>query len=281
MKNVLSYYYNMTPSRFKRVGNNYHFKYEYNNYILYYFDSDINLEEIYNLSVMLIQNNVLVHQIIINKDNMLVTIVDNKKYVLLKPYKDNYLININDIYLFSNFVIGYDKVNWYKLWCDKIDYIEYQVNEFKTKYPLLKESVDYFIGLTENAIMLLNDTKVNLVVSHKRVSKNSYDFYNPLNLSIDTRSRDIAEYYKNNMNINELKSSMMYLNSYEMLLVFIRVLYPSHYFDTYEDIINGIKKEIEIKNVINSIPKYEFFIKEVYLFITNYININIEWIKKI
>ena len=46
--------------------------------------------------------------------------------------------------------------NWGKLWSSKIDYIENQQNIIASN-PIIHLSVDYFIGLTENAISIVNN----------------------------------------------------------------------------------------------------------------------------
>ena len=76
------------------------------------------------------------------------------------------------------------------------------------KYPILYNIIDYYLGISENAIFYLKkvvsnyEGNVSVCVCHKRIGVNStlFDLYNPLNLIIDTRVRDIAEYFKNHPN---------------------------------------------------------------------------------
>lgn len=288
MKNVLNYYYNIDTSNIRKIGKNYRFVYNSDNYILYFYNLDRNLQEIYEMSVYLIKNNILVHMMIPNVNGVLVTEVDNKKYILLKSFEANRKINYDDILNFTNIRVKNGKCNWHDLWCEKIDYFEYQINEFKNQYPLLKESFNYFIGITETAIMLLNNINVNfeIVISHRRINDNSFDFYNPLNLIYDLRVRDISEYYKKEFyrknNIEELKEEIKFLNSYELYMFFVRMLYPTIYFDLYEDIINNNKSEEKILKVLEKKEEYELYIRELYLYLKNYIYLpEIEWIKKI
>src|SRR5574344_1680291 len=275
MKNVLSYFYNMEASNIKKIGNNYHFNYNYKNYIFFYYNMDINIEETYKMSIFLINNNIKVHKMILNINNLLITEHNNKQYILLYPYEENHLINYQDIEIFNNIIVSKSKITWYKLWCEKIDYIEYQIKQFKTKYKILYESVDYHIGLTENAISLLSNfnEEVNISISHRRINEYSYDFYNPLNLIYDTKVRDIAEYYKKNTESIDLNQIIKYLNSNEIYLFFIRILFPTDYFDCYEDIISERIHENKIKKVINNITFNEKYIKDIYILISNYINI--------
>ena len=56
----------------------------------------------------------------------------------------------------NNILISKDKCRWQDLWIKKIDYYEYQINQFKKKYPYLYQTFSYYSGLTESAIMLAN-----------------------------------------------------------------------------------------------------------------------------
>ncbi len=288
MKNVLSYFYNIDTSNIRKIGKNYHFIYKGDNYILYFYDLDLNLQEIYEMGMYLIRNNILVHLMIPNINNVLITEFDSKRYILLKSFESNRKIDYNDILKFSNIKVQNKKCNWYELWSKKIDYFEYQMNEFKNEHPILKDSFNYFIGITESAIMLLNGVNLNfeMVISHRRVGDNSFDFYNPLNLIYDLRVRDISEYFKKEFyrksNLEEIKESIKFLNSYELYMFFVRMLYPTIYFDMYEDIINNNKDERRILKIVDKVDEYELYLKELYFYLKNYIYLpEIEWIKKI
>ena len=63
--------------------------------------------------------------------------------------------------------------NLSSLWMDKVDYFEYQVSQFGIKFPIIRHSFNYFIGLADNAIMVINSiSKIVIVgsISHFRVS---------------------------------------------------------------------------------------------------------------
>ena len=71
------------------------------------------------------------------------------------------------------------------------------------------------------------------------------------------------------------------LNEIDYKLFFIRLLYPSFYFDIYEQIVNNEIEEEELKKIINKIPEYETLIKKTYVYIKNNNFLpDIEWIKK-
>ena len=175
-----------------------------------------------------------------------------------------------------------------------IDYYETQIGENSKKYPLIRESFDYFIGLAENAISYLTYTKKetpktiydNKVLSHNNLYHSLDD---PLNIIIDHKARDLAEYIKlsffdNNKNIFQELDNYFYYHKYSdygIRVLFARILYPSFYFKTYNDIIQGITKEKELNNIINNIDKYEIYIYNIYIYLKKYSNLPpIEWLKK-
>ena len=118
---------------------------------------------------------------------------------------------------------------------------------------------------------------------------NLVDFFNPLNLIIDVKVRDICEYFKikffeNEYIIDEVKNYLYLskLNNSEIMLFFIRLIYPSYYFDLYDNIIQEKIKEEKINIYINKINNYEIFLKNIYNIINNnyYKLPEIEWIIK-
>lgn len=299
MKNVLSYYYNLHLSDIHQIEGIYRFNLNGIEYAFTQYKRNLNeIRELYELSLLLFQNGIMVHQFVLNKENQLITYVNQKPYVLLQIYNNSKQnITINDInnFSFSSSILKLPEkqVNWANLWSDKIDYFEYQVNQFGKKNPLIRESFSYFSGLVENGISLFNILELdynNYSVSHQRLSSKDtmFEFLNPMNLIIDYKVRDACEFYKekflNKQSIsNEIKEylSNKNLNVYEILLFFIRMFYPSFYFDKYEYIINNEEDDYQLKNTIELSDKYEKLLKEIYFYLSKYINMpDIEWIKK-
>ena len=299
MKNVLSYYYNLHLSDIHQIEGIYRFNLNGIEYAFTQYKRNLNeIRELYELSLLLFQNGIMVHQFVLNKENQLITYVNQKPYVLLQIYNNSKQnITINDInnFSFSSSILKLPEkqVNWANVWSDKIDYFEYQVNQFGKKNPLIRESFSYFSGLVENGISLFNMLELdynNYSVSHQRLSSKDtmFEFLNPMNLIIDYKVRDACEFYKekflNKQSIsNEIKEylSNKNLNVYEILLFFIRMFYPSFYFDKYEYIINNEEDDYQLKNIIELSDKYEKLLKEIYFYLSKYINMpDIEWIKK-
>ena len=292
MKNLINYYYNLIPAEIHQKDDVFDLLINNNKYIFMpYYGSINNLNIIYNY---LINLNIYCHEIIYNKENSIITFNKNEPYILLRVYYHNdNIISMQDITSYNVFVKNNQKCNWKNLWCEKIDYYEYQIKEFGKKYPLIRDSFSYYDGLCETAISLLNLVDINNVntyINHQRIKKNmrSIDFYNPLNLIIDVKIRDISDYFKinffekNNI-INEVHNYLYNtkLNYNELLLFFIRLIYPSYYFDMYDKILQGKEKEEKIKFYLNKSTDYELFLKNVYMIINKYYKLpEIEWIIK-
>lgn len=297
MKNIIEFYYNLSPEDIKQNNNNYYFKINNNNYIFKEYTINISLiEDITKLNIYL--NNYLnTNKIIPNKyNNPLTKINDNYYILILLSNKNN--INLTTISKFSLIpppdIKSLERNNWQILWSNMIDYYETQIGENSKKYPLIRESFDYFIGLAENAISYLTYTKKetpktiydNKVLSHNNLYHSLDD---PLNIIIDHKSRDLAEYIKlsffdNNKNIFQELDNYFYYHKYSdygIRVLFSRILYPSFYFKAYNDIIQGIAKEKELNNIINNIDKYEIYIYNIYIYLKKYSNLPpIEWLKK-
>ena len=297
MKNMISYYYNINPTSIHHNANTYKFVINDDRYI--FIKTDLPLERIdgcYRISILLRKHNIYSHMIVLNIENTPFTIINNNCYVLLKVMIDDYLLILEDIINFNDRCKKLKmnkKIEWYDLWTKKIDYIEYQINQFGKKYPLVRESIDYFIGLSEMAISLLNYidfSKVNISVQHKRISNGytSDDYYNPLNFVIDSITRDSAEYFKANMFINrnifdDIKYYIDYsdMNEEDLKLFFVRMLFPTYYFDMYEKVLNGTFDEKRIMKIISNIDQYQDILVDIYYYIKQYVELpNIDWYQK-
>lgn len=300
MKNAINYYYNLNPYDIHQINKIYKFKILNNNYIVYPYNRKIEeLDEIYELHIYLNLIGIYCHKIILNKDNQILTYINGIQYVLLQTNIENKNIKIQDITNLSNISIRelqYQKIKrkeWKKLWENKIDYIEYQISQFGKKYPLIRESSDYYIGIVENCIALLsniNNKNQQQAIQHDRINEKytTEDFYNPLNFIIDNRIRDISEYIKSylieDIDIIPYIQNYIYTNRLtkdEILLLFIRIMYPSTYLDISELILNNKIKEKELLKVINNSEKYEKNIKRIYRYLRNITSIpEIEWLNQ-
>lgn len=292
MKNIINYYYNLIITEIHQKEETYILNCNSEKYIFMpYYGNINNLNYIYNY---LININIYCHRIIYNNNNSIISFIKEKPYILLKVlYDDKLSINLQDIIYYNILIETNRKCNWYNLWCEKLDYYESQVREYGKKYPLIRDSFSYYNALCETAISLLNylnNDKLNMYINHQRINKDTdlINFYNPLNLVIDVKVRDICEYFKDCFfkGINTLDEIRNYLyisklDNNEIILFYTRLIYPSYYFDLYDKIIQNKDKEEKINLYTDKINEYENFLKQVYLIITeNYHLPEIEWIIK-
>lgn len=300
MKNVLSYYYHLHLDNIHQVDGTYRFMLNGNSYAFLIYNRDFEeLNDLYKLSINLFNQGILCHQFIFNKEQQLITYVNQKPYVLLQLYHDSrQLITIEEIKKFNFFSTQIEKPDrlkrnrWSTLWSKKIDYFEYQVNQFGKKNPLIRESFSYFTGIVENGISLFETLPLDdleLSVCHRRIqsTETAFDFYNPLNFIIDYKVRDACEFFKTKITNKHILTDITNylsdknLNGYEILLFYDRLLYPSFYFDKYEWIMDHQTDDYELKTILQWIPTYEDILKKLFLFLSNYMNMpDIEWIKK-
>lgn len=301
MKDYVNYYYDLYPTFINKVNDKYMFYVNSEKYYMILYDRNIEeLDEIVLLNKKMIANNSLVHEIISNKFDEVLNKYDGKLYVLLRVYiNDNKYVDINDvIYMLNEPKIELDDIklirrtNWAKLWEDKVDYFEYQMGHLIKKYPILYSIIDYYLGISENAILYLKtvsnyyEGNVELGVCHKRIGSNYtlFDLYNPLNLIIDYKVRDISEYIKeaffNEEDINEILKiiySNYYFDKLNLSLLVSRLLFPSYFFDIFEEIVYENRSENHIFSIIKKSSLFEDFIDN---FIKSCSLQSIGWINK-
>lgn len=300
MKNIIEFYYNIRIDEIHNKDDYYFFVLNKNHYIFKpYFDDIDKALDIYKLN-RLLSERTNIDNIILNRYGNPITKVNNSFYVLiLSNNRNNFTLadisnmaNVSDI---NNQPLDkLERNNWEILWANKIDYFEMQVHENAKKYPLIRESFDYFIGLSENAISYLVNTKREVsptIYDMKVISHNSLDnsLYDPSNIILDHKARDVAEYIKmsffnNNLNIFKELEEYFHYNYYSIYgirVLFARILYPSFYFDLYDGIISGKNDEKQLNMIIDKINDYEIYLYNVYLFLKRFYDIPmVDWLKK-
>lgn len=296
MNNFIEYFYNMKIDKIIYRDKYYSFLYNNYNYRLYVIDEMIDINNVVSINKEMLSNT-LISEIISNKDMEYISYYNGYMYILIKLYVNvDKRITMEEIAYLSNSLYR-DKVNvnWGILWEKKIDYLEDLIGENGKKYPLIVDSFNYFVGLAENAISYYNNidnlSGYRYYIGHKviRFDDTTSVIYNPLNIIFDYKVRDIAEYIKNsffnnNYNVmNELNKYLLTNNlSYtDILLLVSRLLYPSFYFEMYEDILIDNKEEEIIVNIINRTDEYEDYLAMVIGFLHDRYNVmEIEWLKK-
>ena len=291
MKNLINYYYNLNIKMFKKIEAKFVFEIDNKSYEFIPFYGDV--KKFYKNYLTVLGSNKYCHEIVFNNEKNILTFYDGKPYVLLrKNLSIDNKVDLNEITTYDIPVYNESKLEWKKLWKQKIDYYEYQMGQLSHKYKVLKNSFDYYIGLSENAISLLNYIKekdIRLYMCHRRIKYNEKldYFFNPVSFVIDNLGRDIAEYIKvnffeRNLDLQEVYTCIdnLSFNESERILFFARLMYPSYYFDVYDKIMQGIIAEEQIELYIKKNASYETFLKNMY----NYLKLKfsfpeIEWLE--
>ena len=297
MNNFIEYFYYIKVDKIKYEENYYSFIYNGYIYKLYSYDDDYDkLKTIFDINRKLV-GNTLMSEIIINRNNEIISNYNGINYILIKLFINiKKGISLNEINILSKSLYTEKiNVNWGILWSNKIDYLENLINENGKKYPLIVDSFNYFVGMCENAISYFNsiniDENYKYVVSHKiiKFDDNIEVLYNPMNIILDFKVRDVAEYLKNsffNNNYGVFDELITYLNTNHLSLTDVkllisRLLYPSFYFEMYEDILINEKEEKILINIISRLDNYENYLYNIISFFRNYYDVDdIKWLNK-
>lgn len=296
MKNTIQFYYNIYPENIVKIKDDvYSFYVDYDKYFFVKVNRPLkDIEEIYEI----VSSDKNYHTFIPNKFSSILTEDNKNYYVLLKMSgPENIDIDITDVirnmrtYVKKNSILN--RTNWGELWENKVDYLEYQVSELSTTHKIVRSSFSYYIGLAENAITyfnMLNPIDTNTVLAHKRLKYplTTKDLYNPLDLVLDYKARDIASYLKakffneyNPIKEVQILANKNLLTSLEYNLLFCRLLYPSYYFDKLESIFEQNQDEEILLKYINKTDEYEKFLNEVFQIFKNKSSmIKIDWLIK-
>jgi len=304
MRESINYYYNFNIEDVENWGDTYRFYYL--NQLFYFVPfkrAEAELEDIINVSKELKQKNIEVHDIVMNIFGKVITNIQNTNYVLLRTIGDiSEKFEISDIIKMNNMLILNEtksklyRNSWASLWSAKLDYFEYQVSELGKDKPLVLDSFSYYLGLGENAISYLNEITSKytsskddrICLSHKRIDVPNYklNYLNPFSFIMDYEVRDLASYIKSAFFKGE--DALSYLKEllrikrftiYSYGLFYARLIYPTYYFDIYEDIMSGKKDEDDLIPIIDKVDDYEMFLKNAYYEISKYAPIDrIEWL---
>ena len=304
MKDTLEYYYGLDIDDIEELDGKYHFKIDNQDYFFVFYNRGIDeLDDIINVSLEMFRKGINVHKILINRNKSYLTKVSEYNYILFEvsnlyeEYDIFDMVKFNDKLILSNNKSNLYRNNWKTLWSEKIDYFEYQVRELSLDKSVVKNSFSYYIGLAENAISYVDSATLKygggyarVVLSHRRVFYPNYklNYLNPLSFIFDLEVRDIAEYlkasfFKKNIDysIEELESylKIRHLSMYEYHMLYARLLYPTYYFDVYDNVMNKNENEEKLVNIIKRCSEYEEFLKKAYLEISKYTKLEkVNWI---
>ena len=214
---------------------------------------------------------------VFNKFNNIYLFYNNEIYILFKCsnilFNKSFLID-NELLLNGNCIL-----DWKKAWKIKSDYINnfFKINNINNKY--INSSIDYYLGLAESAIMLLdNYNNYYGRCSVCYICYDNKDFCNPLNTKIDLFERNVAEYlkilfYDSSYNFDYIDLLLYECSSYcNYNLVLARMIYPSNYFYSLEEFFTSNNQQL-LHKIISMNSLYEKYIMGVYNIMCKYQNI--------
>ncbi|MGM9834671.1 MAG: hypothetical protein ACI31M_02700 [Bacilli bacterium] len=272
MKEKIKLYYNLDVEDYK---DNYFYLDGIYYQLVKWERTENEFKDILKICQELKQKQIIINEIILNVNNSYIS----DGFLLLKL---NYFLDdefsLQDILRFNNSLVITEpyKNNWLEMWKNKVDYLEYQVKELAHNKKTIIASFSYYIGLAENAISILNkinkgNTDSVLVLSRLRVKYPNYcnDYFNPINFIFDSRVRDMAEYLKCKFFAKEdiTEDIELIINKnltpYEYNLLFVRILYPSYYFDALENVLLNNKSEDIIVEIVKRVDDYQEMLRKV------------------
>ena len=139
---------------------------------------------------------------------------------------------------------------------------------------LRKYKADYSdVGVISHDVILVDDTIYNL--------------YNPENIIIDHKARDLAEYikvsfFKDNSSIfDELDEYFRhhYFSIFGIELVIARVLWPSFYFEAYDEVMRNKITESSVLKITSRVSEYERYLGDVFKYFRRFYPIEeVSWL---
>ena len=302
MKEKIEYEYQIDVKNL--IFKNNYYMFEENNqyfYLILFKHTEEEIKDIILLYEELKAKNYPVHTIVKTTTNNLFITYEDKHYLLLlvtnplKEYSIYDLINNSVNLKLTNKTSVLKRTSWALLWSEKIDYFEYQIRQLGKDKKIVLNSFSYFIGLSENAISYAFKVENNIpnnnnyTLGHKRIYYPNYhlNYNNPLQFVFDLEVRDIAEYLKS-LALNDYTLALIDLESYlkikpldlySLSMLYARLIFPTYYFDLYENIMNFKEDEECLIKLIDKIKDMEIFLQKSYLLISKYAPIEpINWL---
>lgn len=306
MKELLNYYYGFDLFDYMKVSDGYLIMYKGKKYHFYRIN---NLSTAYRKKELLriLEKNVYMNSLIKNRMNSLFTYDGNNYYAMFRINVDfNKKINFNEIVLFYQLINGSKVVDkkdfkyWIELWSNKIDYLERFLNKYYNSSFAIMCIANYYIGMGENAIEYLRlymtnyNSEVFTAFLHNRINISNFlfDLYNPFNIVVDSKTRDISEYIKslcfNKKEMQNIIKNIIQRTNFseaEYVLLVARVVFPTFFFDIFETTsFDNVLSNNKILEWNDYIFKYEELINLVIDNINNIKKTNLvrfDWVDKV
>ena len=250
-----------------KIYNNYFFVGNDKVYIYRTLKNEKELEKLFNITNDMYTKRLLVDTFLINKNNKYYTKKDKENIVLLKENDRDSKVTLKYLMKYIDFKLDIDEFDIIEYWKSTIDDIEELLVEYNKEHLLLQDSVNYFIGMSENAITLMNqyEKRISNDIAHNinYYNYSNESFNNPFNFIRLNKLYDISLYIKYNFYIDNIDYDEIYniLNSiddeYDEAFLFSCLLYRNFYFDVVLKIIKEDEDDEKLKLFINKIKKYE------------------------
>lgn len=244
---------------------------EYNDGIIFFVNGDYyylckcNLEytdvlKCYRLVDILKRKQIRLHEFVYNINNELIS----ENYVLLKL---NNIISDIDFFDLKFIDIEYDlKDDFYLLWTSKIDYLESLLFN-GTDNALLAYSFDYFVGIAEMLLMFYRDNKNDsggTYLVHRLFNNlSTVDFYNPLNLVVGDKYKDIAFFIRLTNDWDLLFEILNDISYKDKVVLFVRMTFPFEYFRFVYKYVNNRVVDDELIKIVSNIELYEDYLLKI------------------
>lgn len=242
MKELLKNYYNIEVYDYYEVSEGFILYEEDNIYYLYRLDEECNIDFVKDIYNYVKDNNIIkLHSIIYNIFNDCVS----DGYILMKVNRLICDINYDDVMLFNSINMNHLS-NYYidirTYWINKIDKLEKEIINYGDD---VRYDFYYYMGVIERLISyieLIDVSKLELVLSHKKRYNNTIDYYNPFNLCIDLKYRNIIFYLLSNDVVYKINNYISYVSDYERKYILFSLLIPYDYFDNMDRYVININE---------------------------------------
>ncbi len=234
--------------------------------------------------------NINVNTFILNKEKKYLTKYNDYYLAIIRVNNIENYFDLNDIIKFWNINTNLEDFNILNEWEKEIDNLENKLIEYNDEFKEIQKSINYYIGMAENAIQLLGDYKASInqynnSIGHKLSYKLFDDnkLFNPFNFIKTNKMYDIAHYIKfkflkNELDYNEIEQFFVNGTEYENIFLFCNLLYPSIYFSLVINIFEEKEDETKINTIIRKRKNYVKLLSFCKKMVKNSENINlINW----
>lgn len=272
---MISENYNLFPEKIYKKSNEIYFFVNDDKYVMREYVKKSGIDELLQLSNEM-------HEKTKGNSSVLVPGVGNnyvyeykrKKYILMKVNSIERNILLDDIIYLTRSKSEYDSttknLEKYK---KQIDDIETKLLEFNKEYPKIQQSIDYFIGLSENGIQLLgklsreekNQNEGTIIAKIENINEyNNEELNNPLNMEKNDYELALANYIKYRiylLHVDYDEMENIFRNDkINHLKLYAYLLYQNYYLSDIVKITRNKEEEKIIKKYIDNRKKYSDFL---------------------